>query len=64
MQTPLQITAHDLTLANAVETDIREKAAKFERYYPRLISCHVVVGAPVRSAPRLFQPDRAVPREH
>jgi cold shock CspA family protein/ribosome-associated translation inhibitor RaiA len=50
MQTPLQITAHDLTLADAVETDIREKAAKLERYYPRLISCHVVVGAPVRSA--------------
>ena len=50
MQTPLQITAHDLTLADAVETDIREKAAKLERYYPRLISCHVVVG--LRSAVR------------
>ena len=54
MQTPLQITAHDLTLADAVETDIREKAAKLERYYPRLISCHVVVGAPVRSAHASF----------
>jgi ribosomal subunit interface protein len=50
MQTPLQITAHDLTLSAAVETEIREKAAKLERYYQRMISCRVVVGAPVRSA--------------
>ena len=41
MQTPLQITAHDLILSEAVETDIREKAAKLERYYQRLISCRV-----------------------
>jgi len=54
MQTPLQITAHDLTLSDTVETDIREKAAKLERYYPRMISCHVVVGAPVRSAHASF----------
>jgi cold shock CspA family protein/ribosome-associated translation inhibitor RaiA len=45
----LQITAHDLTLSDAVETDIREQAAKLERYYQRMISYHVVVGAPVRS---------------
>jgi ribosomal subunit interface protein len=50
MQTPLQITAHDLVLPDAIETDIREKAAKLERYYQRIISCRVVVGAPVRSA--------------
>ena len=54
MQTPLQITAHDLTFSDAVGTDIRMKAAKLERYYPRLISCHVVVGAPVRSAHASF----------
>jgi ribosomal subunit interface protein len=50
MQTPLQITAHDLTLPEVVETEIREKATKLERYYKRIVSCHVVVGAPVRSA--------------
>jgi ribosomal subunit interface protein len=50
MQTPLQITAHDLTLSEAVETEIREKATKLERYYQRIVSCHVVVGAPVRAA--------------
>jgi hypothetical protein len=38
MQTPLQITAHDLTLSDAVETDIREKAAKLEHYFQRMIS--------------------------
>jgi ribosomal subunit interface protein len=50
MQTPLQITAHDLTLADTVEAEIREKAAKLEHYYHNIIRCHVVVGAPVRSA--------------
>lgn len=50
MQTPLQITAHDMTLAETEEGEIRAKAAKLERYYKRMISCHVVVGAPVRSA--------------
>jgi ribosomal subunit interface protein len=50
VQTPLQITAHEMTLADSVETEIREKAAKLERYYQSIISCHVVVGAPVRSA--------------
>lgn len=50
MQTPLQITAHDMTLADSVEAEIREKAVKLDRYYHSIISCHVVVGASVRSA--------------
>lgn len=50
MQTPLQITVHDMTLSETIETEIREKAAKLERYYKSVIGCHVVVGAPVRSA--------------
>jgi ribosomal subunit interface protein len=50
MQTPLQITAHEMTLSETVETEIREKAAKLERYYQRIVSCHVTIGAPVRSA--------------
>jgi ribosomal subunit interface protein len=50
MQTPLQITAHDMTLSETAEAEIREKAAKLELYYKRVISCHVVVGATVRSS--------------
>ena len=48
MEVPLKITAHDITLSEAVETEIREKVAKLESYYTRITSCHVVVGAPVR----------------
>ena len=48
MEVPLKITAHDIPLSDAVETEIREKVAKLESYYGRITSCHVVVGAPVR----------------
>lgn len=50
METPLHITAHDMVLPESVEAKIRKKAAKLERYYQRIISCQVTVGAPVRSA--------------
>jgi ribosomal subunit interface protein len=35
--------------SEAVETRIRELAAKLERFYDRITSCHVVVQAPHRS---------------
>ncbi len=43
MQIPLQITFQDISRSDALEAVIREKAAKLEEFYPRLISCHVVV---------------------
>lgn len=50
MEVPLKVTAHALTLSDAVEAEIREKVAKLETSYGRITSCHIVVGAPVRTA--------------
>ncbi len=43
MQTPLQITFRNIPRSDAVEARIREKAAKLEKFHPRIMSCHVVV---------------------
>jgi ribosome-associated translation inhibitor RaiA len=45
MQRDLQITARNFTLNAAVEAEIREKAAKLERYYERgrISGCHITV---------------------
>jgi len=43
---PLQITWRDVSLSEAIEADIREKAEKLEHFYGHIISCRVVVGAP------------------
>jgi ribosomal subunit interface protein len=47
MEIPLQITAHDFRLTPATESDIRDKAAKLDTYYDRIIRCRVVLEAPV-----------------
>ena len=47
MQLPLQITAHDFPLSEAIEAEIREKAAKLDTYYDGIMHCRVVVEAPV-----------------
>jgi ribosomal subunit interface protein len=48
MQLPLQITARDIALTDAIETAIRDKAAKLETFYDRIMSCRVLVEAPHR----------------
>lgn len=48
MQRPVQITAHDFSLTEPVEAEIRAKAAKLETYYDNIIGCKVAVEAPVR----------------
>jgi ribosome-associated translation inhibitor RaiA len=48
MELPLTITAQDITLAKTIEETIREKAAKLERFYDRLIGCHVRIAGPGR----------------
>jgi ribosomal subunit interface protein len=48
VQQPLQITARDIALSEAVEDDIREKAANLVTYDDRIISCRVVVEGPGR----------------
>lgn len=46
MQTPLQITIRDVEHSEALETRIRNKAAKLEEFFDRIVSCRVVVEMP------------------
>ena len=48
MQTPIQITFRQMEPSPAVEERIRERAAELERFYDRIVGCHVVVHAPHR----------------
>lgn len=50
MQVPLQITFQDIEHSDFIEGRIREKVAKLERFYDRIISVRVVVAAPHRSS--------------
>ena len=45
MKIPLQITFRGFPHSDAVEANIREKAAKLDNFYPRIMSCRVVVEA-------------------
>jgi len=46
MKQPLQITFRDMPHSDAVETHIREKAAKLEEFYEYIVACHVVIEQP------------------
>jgi cold shock CspA family protein len=46
LQIPLEITAHHFTLNDAVDAMIRERAQALEKFYPRLIRCHVIIEGP------------------
>ncbi len=46
MQLPLQITFHNMDPSPVVEQRIREKAAKLDRFYDRVMSCRVMVEIP------------------
>jgi ribosomal subunit interface protein len=48
METPVQIVFHEVTHSTALESLIREKAAKLETIFPRLMRCHVSIGQPHR----------------
>ncbi len=43
MRIPLQITLHGIEHSDALYNAIREKAAKLDRYYDRIMSCRVVL---------------------
>ncbi len=43
MQVPLQITVRHMAHSPALETRIREQAAKLEEFHPHLVSCRVTV---------------------
>jgi len=44
MKLPVQITFRDIAKSEAVETAIREKAERLERFSERIMSCKVMVG--------------------
>jgi cold shock CspA family protein len=48
MENPLRITFRNMPPTPAIENNIREKAAKLDSYYDRIMGCHVVVEAPHR----------------
>ena len=43
LQVPLQITIRDMPRSEALEAHVRQKAAKLEEFYPRIVSCRVIV---------------------
>jgi ribosome-associated translation inhibitor RaiA len=46
MQTPLEITFHDIDPSASVEAEIRRRAAKLERFAADIVCCRVTVEAP------------------
>ena len=48
VQLPLQITFRGMAPSDAIESVIRERAAKLERFYDRITRCHVTVDVPHR----------------
>lgn len=46
MEIPLQITARDIELTDAIKTEITEKAEKLNNFYDRIMRCRVVVECP------------------
>jgi ribosomal subunit interface protein len=46
MQRPVQITFRDIAPSEAIESHIRDKAAKLEEFYPAITGCHVTVEMP------------------
>ena len=48
MEIPLQITFRNMPPSEAIENNIREKAAKLSAFHHRIMNCRVVVEAPHR----------------
>ena len=43
MKTPLQITVRDMPHSDALDTRIRDSAAKLEEFHPNVTSCRVTI---------------------
>jgi ribosomal subunit interface protein len=48
MQLPLQVSFRDVPPSAAVETKVRDRAARLDRYYDRIMGCRVVIESPHR----------------
>ena len=43
---PVQITSHDISITEAIESNIRKRTDKLTQFYDRISSCRVVVEVP------------------
>lgn len=43
MELPIQVTFHGMDASPALDTAIREKAGKLDRFHPHVMSCRAVV---------------------
>lgn len=48
MDVPLEIAFHNMDVSESVEARVRERVAKLEKLYDRLVGCSVVIEAPHR----------------
>jgi len=48
MQTPLQITFRGMTATNPIESYVRTRASKLERFSKRITTCRVTIETPHR----------------
>lgn len=46
MERPLEIVFHNMSPSVEIERLVREKVAKLEKFYPRIIGCRVAVEIP------------------
>jgi cold shock CspA family protein len=67
LQIPVEITAHHFKLDDGLESLIRERAQGLEKFYPRLIRCHVTIEGPGNhhrtGGPYDVRVDLSVPRK-
>jgi ribosomal subunit interface protein len=49
MNTPLEITFHNMEPSDAVEARVREKVSRLERVFDRMTHCRVTIEAPHRN---------------
>ncbi len=75
MKTPLELTFRHMASTPALKARIKKETAKLERYFPEIISCHVIVEEPharrnqgnlfrIRVDVRIPGHEIAVSREH
>ena len=48
MKIPLQITFRNMPPSEAIENNVREKAAKLDSLYDGIMSCRIIIEAPHR----------------
>ncbi len=48
MRLPLQLSVRNMSLSEAAEADIREKAARLDSFYDQVMGCRVIVEVPHR----------------